>query len=234
MQKVRADKTKKSRSTEGAALRRPAVIAVLIACSLLAAAVAQGGPPRLEQKRLRAADVALAKRTTLRASDLSRGWIRRPNARIPEELPHCPGADLDFSAFTITGVARSTFAKGEAAIQSFVEVYESRGDAVGDFRKATAPKVLACLGPELRRQGRKLGMDMELESARVTGRPAIGDRAIALRVVMSVAAGLTQQLLYMDIVAVQRGRTGLALYFAGTKPVPGRLSVTRSVAARMR
>jgi hypothetical protein len=58
-------------------LRRLAVIISLLTCSLLVAAVAQAGKPRLEQKRLRPADMALAKRTTLRASDLSSAWTRQ-------------------------------------------------------------------------------------------------------------------------------------------------------------
>ena len=215
-------------------MRRPAAVATFVACSLLVAAVALAGPPRLEQKRLRPADVSLAKRVALRSSDLPPGWSRRPSSNEPEQVPRCPGADLDFSVFTITGQARSTFARGTATVQSFVEIFESRGDAVGDFRKATAPKVLACLGPELERQGRKQGLDLRVTSMRSTGRPAVGERAFAVRAVLSVAAGAGRLRLYMDVVGVQRGRSGVSLFFTGTAPVAGRLAVARSVAARMR
>ena len=215
-------------------VRRTAAVATLVACSLLVTTTAVGGPPRLEQKRLRAADIALAKRVAARASDLPAGWSRSAPSRTPEQLPRCPGADLDFSAFTITGQARSAFSKGTAVVQSLVEIFKSRRDAVGDFRKATASKVIACLGPELERQGRQQGLDLHVESLRFAGRPAVGERAFAVRAVMSVAGGAGTVRLYMDVIGMQRGRSGVALYFMGTSPVAGRLAVARSVAARMR
>jgi hypothetical protein len=214
-------------------VRRTAALSALLACSLFLTAAALGGPPRLEQKRLRLADMALAKRVTLRGSDLPRGWAHGPVSTEPEQLPHCPGADLDFSAFTITGKARSTFTKGQASIQSFVEIFKSRRDALGDFRKGTAPKLIACMGPELERQSRTLGLDMRVESARFAGRPAVGERAFAVRLVVSVGVDTSRVRLYMDVLGVQRGRSAVGLYFTGTKPVAGRLAVARSVAARM-
>jgi hypothetical protein len=209
-------------------VRRIAAVAALLAVALAVTAVAQGGRPRLEQKRLRAADMALAKRTTLRASDLAAGWVRRPATKIPDELPRCPGADLDFSAFTITGRAQSTFERSGTVIESLVEVFKSRDDAVGDFRKGTAPKLMACFGPELRRQG------IDVVSTKLIGRPALGERAVAYRIVMSVLNGLTPTRVYMDLLGFQRGRTIVGLYFTGTKPISGGLAVARSVAARMR
>jgi hypothetical protein len=213
-------------------VRRTAALATLVA--LVFTAVAVAGPPRLEQKRLRAADVALAKRVTLKGSDFAPGWTRRAATGQTEQLPQCPGADLDFSAFTITGQARSAFGKGQASVQSLVEVFKSRRDAAGDFRKATAPKVVACLGPELERQGRQQGLDLRVLSARTAGRPAVGERAFAVRFVMSVAAAAQSVRLHMDVLGVQRGRSAVTLFFAGTSPVGGQLAVARSVAARMR
>jgi hypothetical protein len=215
-------------------LRRVAVIVSLLVCSLLVTAVALAGKPRLEQKRLRPADMALAKRTTLRASDLPAGWARQRPTAQPDELPSCPGADLDFSPFTITGKAQSSFGKGGASVESFVEVFESRSDATGDYRKGTSPKLLACLAPEIRRQARKLGVEMRVESARLSGRPAVGDRAFEYRIVMTVGTGSNRIRLYMDVIGFQRGRTLVGVYFAGTKPVLGRVAVARSIAARAR
>jgi hypothetical protein len=214
-------------------VRRLAVISLLV-CGLVVTAVALAGPPRLEQKRLRATDMALAKRVTLRASDLSTGWTRRKPSTQPEELPRCPGADLDFSSFTITGKSGSSFSRGSSVIESFVEVFESRADASGDYRKSTQPKLLACLGPELRRQARKSGVDMRLESARFAGRRAVGDRAFEYRIVTSVATVTGRTRIYVDLIGFQRGRTLVGTYFTGISPVPGRLAVTRSIAARAR
>jgi len=223
----------KERRAERALVRRLAAVFLLIG-SLVLAAAALGGPPRLEQKRLRPADMALARNVALKARDLAAGWSSTTPSNAPAQVPHCPGADLDFSRFTITGQARSAFAKGPSSVQSLVEVFKNRRDAVGDFRKATAPKVLACLGPELERQGRQQGLDVNVESLRSAGRPAVGERAFAVHAVLSVAGGAGRVRIYMDVIGVQRGRSGVALYFMGTSPVPGRLAVARSVAARMR
>ncbi len=205
-------------------MRRLAALAALLACGLVAAAVASGGPPRLEQKRLRPADMALAKRIALRSSDLARGWVRARATAVPERLPACPGADLDFSAYTITGRAQSKFAQDIAGVESLVEVFESRADAIGDFRKGSQPRLLGCTATELRRQG------VKVVSARMTGRPKVGERAIEFRVVMST--GGTR--VYMDVVGFQRGRSIVGLYFTDTRPIAGRAAVARSIAARMR
>lgn len=222
------------RAADTPVVRRTAVLAALLACSLLVAAAALAGPPRLERKQLRAADVALAKRVTVRRSDLPVGWSARPSSPRPQQLPQCPGADLDFSAFTITGQAGSAFTRGQSTVQSFVEIFKSRRDAVGDYRKATAPKVRACLAPELERQGRQQGLDLRVDSLRLAAPPRVGERAFAVRALMSVTAGAGRVRLYMDVIGVQRGRSAAALYFLGTTPVAGRLAVARSVAARMR
>jgi hypothetical protein len=205
-------------------VRRIAAVAAFLASCLLAATVAQAGPPRLERKQLRPADMALAKRVTLRASDLVPGWARRPATKFPDELPSCPGADLDFSAFTITGRAQSKFTRGPATIESLVEVFASRRDAVGDFRKGSNPELLRCVRTELQKQG------IRVESVKMTGRPAVGERGFAFRVVM--LAAFTE--VYMDVVGFQRGRTIVGLYFTGAKPVAGRLAIARALAARAR
>ena len=213
-------------------MRRLAVIS-LLTCGLAVAAVAAASPPRLEQRRLTSTDMALAKRVTL-ASDLPAGWSRQRPSTQSEQLPRCPGADLDFSRFTITGKARSSFLRGTSVIETFVEVFESRADATGDYRKSTQPKLLACLGPELRRQARKTGVDLRLVSARFAERSTIGDRAFEYRVVASVSTSTGRMRIYVDLIGFQRGRTLVATYFSGTSPVRGRVAVARSIAARAR
>ena len=99
--------------------------------------------------------MALAKRTTLRASDLSPAWTRQQPTKPSNELPTCPGVDMDFSAFTITGTARSSFELRGASVDSQVEVFKSRSDAAGDFRKGTSAPALRCLGRWLRDESAK-------------------------------------------------------------------------------
>lgn len=216
-------------------MRRPAFIVSLLACSLALTAVAAAGKPRLEQKRLRPADMALAKRTTLRASDLSSGWTRRTPEQPTNELPTCPGVDMDFSAFTITGTARSAFGAGAATVESQVEVFESRSDATRDFRKGTSAPVLRCLGRWLRDEAAKEAPGTRVVSSRLLSRPRLGQQAVLYRIVMEVPTSIGRIRVYVDIVGFQRGRTAVALVFGSANaPARGLLGVARKVAARAR
>ena len=216
-------------------MRRFGVIVALLACSLLVSAVALGGPPRLEQKRLRPADVALAKRTTLRAADLGRGWTRRQPERSSDELPNCPGVDLDFSMFTITGTARSAFNAGISSAESQVEVFESRSDAARDFRKATSAPVLRCLGRYFRDEAAKASPGARVISSKLLSRPRLGEQAILYRILMEVPVDTGRLRIFVDVVGFQRGRTAVALVFSSAyAPVRGALGVTRKVLARAR
>jgi hypothetical protein len=216
-------------------LRRFVLISGLLVAGLLLAAVAQAGKPRLEQKRLRPVDVALAKRTTVRAADLGRGWVRRPPGPASNELPPCPGVDMDFSRFTITGTARSSFELQGASIDSYVEVYESRADAAGDFRKATTPPVLRCLGRWLREELAKEMPGARLVTARLVSRPRLGERGVLYRVVTSVPTNGRRVAVYLDLLAFQRGRTAVTIGFTSVQtPLRGQLELGRTVAARTR
>jgi hypothetical protein len=216
-------------------LRRLAVIAALLACSLVVSAVALAGKPRLEQKRLRPADMALAKATTLRASDLSRGWVRRPAQKPRTDLPTCPGVDMDFSGFTITGTASSRFEQQAATIDSHVEVFESRSDASRDFRKATTAPVLRCIGRWLRQELTKQIPGARVLQSKLVSRPRVGQQAIHYRVVLEVQTGSGALRVYVDLLAFQRGRTGVSLTFGNVAaPRRDQLAVARSIAARAR
>jgi hypothetical protein len=216
-------------------LRRLAVIGPLLACGLLAATVAQGGPPRLEQKRLRPADMALAKRVTLRAADVGRGWTRTTPQRPSTELPTCPGVDMDFSRFTITGTARSAFELRGATVESQVEVFKSRADATGDFRKGTSAPVLRCLGRWLRDEAEKQAPGVRIVSARLLSRPRLGDRAVLYRVVMNVPTQAGTVRVFVDLLGFQRGRTAVTLSFGSAeRPLGGQLTPARKVLSRAR
>jgi hypothetical protein len=216
-------------------LRRLAVIGSLLVCSLVASTVALAGKPRFEQIRLRPADVALAKRTTLRASDVARGWMRRTPEKPTKELPTCPGINMDFSAFTITGRATSKFEQGSAGIDSQVEVFESRSDAARDFRKATTAPVVRCVSRWLRREIAKEAPGARVVSARLLLRPRVGEQAILYRVVLEVATPNGRVRAYVDLLGFQRGRTHVTLAFTNlSAPLGGQLAVARSVAARAR
>ncbi len=218
-------------------MRRLPIIASLLACSLLVTAVAQGGKPRPAQKRLRPADMALAKRTTLRASDLSSAWTRRKPDKASNELPTCPGVDMDFSAFTITGTARSSFTLRGApvSVDSEVEVFESRSDAFRDFRKGTSAPALRCLGRWLRDEAAKEQPGIRIVSSRLLSRPRLAEQALLYRVVMEVPADAGRLRVFVDFISFQRGRTTVTLGFSSPiAPLPGQLVLARKVAARAR
>ncbi len=218
-------------------MRRFAVAVVLCALALLLAAAASGRDPRLEKLQLRAADVALAKRSTLRQQDAGASW--RP-IRIPTssgERLVCPGFNPDFSRFTISGKASSGFTRtGGASILSSVEVYESRADAIGDFRVGAKPIVANCLKRSLERQLKSSALvEVSVPFARVVAAPPVGDRRIASRIVARLEAASTQLDVYLDVIVVQRGRSIAALFFTGLKQsLPGQAQIASSVAARMR
>jgi hypothetical protein len=214
-------------------LRPFAVIASVLACGLLVTSAAQAGKPRLEQKRLRPADMALAKRTTLRASDLSPAWTRQQATKPSNELPTCPGVDMDFSAFTITGTARSSFELRGASVDSQVEVFKSRSDAAGDFRKGTSAPALRCLGRWLQDESAKAQPGVRIVSSRLLSCPRVGDRAVLYRVVMDVPTDAGRVRVFVDLIGFQRGRTVVTLGFSNVSaPLRGQLVLARKVAAR--
>ena len=218
-------------------MRRFAAVAVLLVLSLLVATAASGRDPRLEQLRLRAADVALAKRITLKQGDVGASW--RPT-RIPSgsgERLVCPGFNPDLSRFTISGQASSGFTRANgASIVSSVEVYESRADAIGDFHAGAKPIVASCLKRSLEQELNVGGLvEVTVPFARVVAAPRVGDRRIGYRIVARLAAATTQLDVYLDVVAVQRGRSIAAFFFTGPKqPLPGQAQIVSTVVARMR
>jgi hypothetical protein len=218
-------------------MRRFAAVAVLLVLSLLVATVASGRDPRLERVQLRAADVALAQRITLKQRDIGASW--RPT-RIPDSSGQrliCPGFNPDFSRFTITGKANSGFTQTSgASIISSVEVYESRADAIGDFQVGAKPIVASCIKRSLEREINVGGVvEVSVPFARVVAAPRVGDRRIAYRIVARLETASTRVDLYLDVVVVQRGRSIGAFFFSGPKqPLPGQAQIVSAAAARMR
>jgi hypothetical protein len=214
-------------------MRRSTAIVLLLVCALLVSASAQAGRFRPERERLRPVDVALAKRTTVRTSDLAAGWMRQAATRSPDEKLDCPGVDLDFSRFTITGKARSKFERSGGSIESFVEVYKSRAEAAGDFRKGSRPGVLDCVARFLDKEARHNGS--RVVAARSLADPRMGEQAMAYRVVLSVATDRGAVPVFVDFLGFQRGRTSALLAFTGGRaPITHQGEVARAVAARAR
>jgi hypothetical protein len=218
-------------------MRRVTAVAVLVVVSLLLATGASGRDPRLERLQLRAADVALAKKVTLKQGDVGASW--RPT-RIPNSSGKrlvCPGFNPDLSRFTISGQASSGFTRTNgASIISSVEVYESRADAIGDFQTGAKPIVANCLKRSLEKELNAGGLvQATIPFARVVAAPRVGDRRIAYRIVARIEAANMQLDIYLDVVVVQRGRSIAAFFFTGPRQsLPGQAQIVSSAAARMR
>ncbi len=147
---------------------------------------------------------------------------------------NCPGVDLDFSPFTITGTAQSKFSRTGASIESYVEVYESRRDATGDFRKGTRPSVLACYVRHLDKEAQKDG-SARVTAARSLGALRVGEQATAFRIVFSFKTGRGTMPVYLDLIDFRRDRTIVTLAFtAAQAPIRGQVALARAIAARAR
>jgi hypothetical protein len=191
--------------------------------------------PHDEQVRLVSADTALARRTTLKTTDLASGWKRVP---VPsqEDEGKCPGFDPDFSAFTITGKARSLFARQGGAVLSVVEVYKSRTQAVGDFRTGAKPALARCLRHAFETDfARETGGRVRTISSRMAPAPRVGERTALYRLVGTLTAQGRTIRIYMDFLAFQRGRSITVLFSSGFGArLRGQTTLARRIATRMR
>jgi hypothetical protein len=214
-------------------MRRLVLIPLLLG-SLLLVATAGARDPRLEQVKLNAADTALAKRIALKPRDVGATWR---SSTVPEsEQLQCPGFNPNLSRFTITGKATRAYTQPTgASIVSAVEVYESRADAVGDFRAAATPAVARCLKIALEREFGAGAVPVRVRSAKVVPAPRVGDRRIAYRVIASLTAGGASLNVYFDVVVVQKGRSIVALFFTSPiRPLARQSRLATTVASRMR
>jgi hypothetical protein len=214
-------------------------LAAVILTLTLAGAIAAGAAakdPRREQERLTPADMALASRVSVRATDLARGWTQ---TAVPPEngSMRCPGFSPDFSRFTITGKSRTAFSStGGRAVVSLVEVYASRAQAVGDFRLGAQPALARCLRSTFEDAvPAGTSVALRVRSSRMQPLGGVGENGAAFRLVASLSSGNVSLPLYLDALVFQRGRTITALLFtSAAEHVPGQLALARAVARRMR
>jgi hypothetical protein len=216
-------------------MRRRFALAGTLIVVLALATPALGGRLIYERLRLNPSDMALARRAAVKRADLVAGWRQRPAGAFTRETINCPGVDLDFSRFTITGRAMSKFEDGPASIDSSVEVFASRADARADFRKGSSTGAMRCFGRLMREELRKQRIDARIVSAGPARRVALGEQGISYRVVMAVATRNGTVRVYLDLLGFQRGRTAVVLTFTRPQaPIAGQLALARILAARAR
>jgi hypothetical protein len=210
--------------------------ALLVALVLVSAAVA-ATDPRAEKRRLRAADVALAKRTNLKLSELGGGWRSFPASSQSGSTPSCPGYRPDFSHFTITGESVTAFVSSTgSSIVSSVQVYPSRAEAAADFKLGVRPAFSRCLARMFETEIAKgAGGRGTTLSSRMLASPRAGERAAWYRVVGRLTVRGTTIPVHMDFLGVQQGRSQAGLVLTGLgRPQRGQVALMRRLAARMR
>jgi hypothetical protein len=210
--------------------------AVLTGLVLVSAALA-ANDPRAEKRRLRPADVALAKRTNVNLSDLGRGWRSFPASAKSGSTPSCPGYRPDFSRFTITGEAVAGFVSSTgASLVSSIQVYPSRAQAAADFKLGVRPGFAKCLGQMFETDIAKgAGGRGTTLSVRMLAGPRAGERAAWYRLVGRLTIRGTTIPVHMDFLAVQQGRSQAGMVLTGLgAPQRGQVALTRRLAARMR
>jgi hypothetical protein len=218
--------------------RKAVQLVAVIALALATAAVAAAADPRVEKKRLRAADVALAKRTNLALTDLTAGWKRYPSKGSPSgDQPSCPGYNPDLSRFTITGEAEASFNHPQGFfIVSDMQIFPSRAQAIADFRAGATPSLAGCLSHVFERDfAQGAGGRARTTSSRKVASPRIGARAAWYRLVGRLTVGGNTAPVNMDLLAVQKGRSQVVLMFIGLRgPIRDEVALGRLLARRMR
>jgi hypothetical protein len=213
--------------------------ASLALVTVLAVSAAEAANPRSERVRLRPADVSLAKQAVLRQDDVGPGWSRVPTEKRSDGQFACASFKPDFSAFTVTGQASASFRSTPpgAQIDSTVAVFRTKAQAVGDFRLGARPQLARCLAEELRRAFRRYpdGIEGKLLSSKMVPAPKLGERSAAYAVTARLSGNGNSLPVFVDVIAVQQGRSIAALVFTGVgSRLPSRQYYAASVSDRLR
>lgn len=212
----------------------PLTLALLV----LPAVASAAGSPRDERERLNPADMTLAKRAVVHKTDLVPGWRRVPSTPDKPGDDRCSGYDPDFSAFTITGKADSTFAHGAGAhVMASVGVFPNATQAAGDFKAGAKPGLLRCLRSSLLQGFREAHVTARIVSSRMASTPRIGAQSVSYRVVARISPGSGRPRFnaYADVLVFRQGRSiGAIVFVSAFAPINNEALLARSVARRMR
>lgn len=216
--------------------RKTFSIAVVLLLAVTASVAAAN--PRLEKKRLTAADMALAKRANLKLSDLSSGWQRvNMKGSSTADSSSCAGYNPDLSRFTITGENRVGFQHPKGfVIVGGTQVFPSRAESAANFRAGAKPALARCLRSAFEGDFAKgAGGTATTTSSRMVRAPRIGERAASYKLVGRLRVQGNVAPVHMDVLAVQKGRMQAMLMFVGVGgPVYDQVELGRMLAGRMR
>jgi hypothetical protein len=201
-----------------------ALIAAILASTALAA------PGLRERRAINAADQAWAKRINLTLRDIPSGFrAGAANASNSGGLT-CPGYSPDLSRFTITGEATSPkFASASgASIFSSAEIFRTAADQRGDWALTARREALTCLRQLLQQA---VGTAAKVR-ATIRPAPRVGDRSISFRATLSIAANGVKATVWLDVLAVARGRGDATLVVISLQ-TPPTAALERSLLAKL-
>jgi hypothetical protein len=205
------------------------VLVVSLAAVLAGTAWATQGDP---QKKFTKADQALARRISLRSSDLGAGWTGKPSTDKSSN-PRCSTYNPDQSDLIETGDHDSLdFSRPDGTfVSSSVGVFKTAAMARAGYRRVAVPQLPGCFA-EIFRKGITAPSKATIFFSGPLVFPHYGDRLNAYRIRASVKTPSGTVSATIDLVVFNRGRVDVAIIFLGIpSAVPG--SFEQSIVARV-
>jgi hypothetical protein len=192
----------------------------LFALVLAGTALGADGEPR---KALTAKGQAAARSIVLKRSDLTAGFVPHKAASDDVRPKGARCNSVDESDLTVTGDASSPDFSRDAsgvAVGSSASVYKTLGDSNTAWGRATSNAAVQCFA-DLVRLTAPSTSGVEIVSAKRIPFPKVAPKAMAYRVVATLAVGPRKVRAYFDAVLVQRGSVQAALVVTSiAAPVP--------------
>ena len=187
-------------------MRLAAALVVLTALALAAPALAGEDP----QYRPNPRDMAAARASLLRASDLGTGWTGGMTKPTRPQGPDCAGFTAKQADLVVTGTADAEFNStvGGLRVQSEIQVLKTPAMVAKDFARTVRPAVIRCVGGEIERSA---GAGARFVSMKRLPFPRVGSVSAAYRVIVAVSGQAQTVRMAIDIVAVGVRRTEISL-----------------------
>jgi hypothetical protein len=213
---------------------RLAAVAAAAATAAALAGVALAGTIKIERFAPTAADQRLASNVSLRRAELPSGWRFALSARpSAPDSANCAGYAPDFSKFTVTGHAESTFTAPAQAVVSQVEVFRTAAEARSDFKLGTTAGAWSCARSTVLDELRHGATGLTVTTTRwKVSRPTPTVYEATGVFTVQTPGGAAPILL--DMVALQAGRGVVALMVItpAAKPIPQAAALARALGAR--
>jgi hypothetical protein len=202
----------------------------LLAAGILASS-ALAAPGDSERRALTAHDQAWAKRINLTLRDLPAGFRAGPQNPAGSGGLTCSGFAPDLSRFTITGQATSReFVHADGVVVfSAAEIFRSAADQRGDWGATARREALPCLREVLQQSVGGLG---RVGRASLRSGPRLGERTVSFRSSIAVSANGTTATVWLDMLAVAKGRGDATLGVLSVRKAPS-AALERSLLAKL-